>query len=138
MILFDTSAIIDAIDKNSPFHGWSVEQLAMAAEAEGAGVNAIAIAETSVNALDRDRIPARLEAMGLTLLDLPVSAATRAAKAYAIYLARRKSDGTEPKSKLPLPDFFIGAHAEAAGMSLVTRDPNRVKKYFPAVKLITP
>jgi len=37
-----------------------------------------------------------------------------------------------------LPDFFVGAHAESEGLSLVTRDPDRVRTYFPQVKLITP
>jgi predicted nucleic acid-binding protein len=41
-------------------------------------------------------------------------------------------------SKIPLGDFFIGAHAEAEGMKLVTRDPGRIKTYFPSVKLIVP
>jgi len=33
---------------------------------------------------------------------------------------------------------FNGAHAEAEGMKLVTRDSDRIKTYFPAVKLIVP
>jgi len=39
---------------------------------------------------------------------------------------------------VPLPDFLIGAHAQAESMKLVTRDPDRVKTYFPSVRLITP
>jgi len=34
--------------------------------------------------------------------------------------------------------FFIGAHAQAAGLVLLTRDPARVRTYFPQVKLIAP
>ena len=37
-----------------------------------------------------------------------------------------------------LPDFFIGAHAVVAGMSLLTRDTRRYRSYFPTVVLITP
>jgi predicted nucleic acid-binding protein len=39
---------------------------------------------------------------------------------------------------VPLPDLLIGAHAEAEGMRPVTRDPDRIKTYFPKVKLFTP
>jgi predicted nucleic acid-binding protein len=37
-----------------------------------------------------------------------------------------------------LADFFIGAHAEAEGHALLTRDPLRYRTYFPKVKLIAP
>jgi hypothetical protein len=37
-----------------------------------------------------------------------------------------------------LPDFYIGAHAAIAGMTLLTRDVNRYKTYFQLVPLITP
>jgi predicted nucleic acid-binding protein len=39
---------------------------------------------------------------------------------------------------VPLPDFFIGAHAQLNGWELVTNDPDRVRNYFPAVRLVTP
>lgn len=39
---------------------------------------------------------------------------------------------------LRLPDFFIGGHAEAAGISLLTRDTKRLSTYFPAVRPICP
>ena len=31
----------------------------------------------------------------------------------------------------PLPDFFIGAHAQLAGWPLATADPDRIRTYFP-------
>ena len=51
---------------------------------------------------------------------------------------RLKAEGKTAKSKIPLGDFLIGAHAEADGMKLVTRDPARVSAYFPQVELIQP
>jgi predicted nucleic acid-binding protein len=42
------------------------------------------------------------------------------------------------ESKVPLPDFLIGAHAQAEGLALATRDPKRVAIYFPKVSLVTP
>jgi predicted nucleic acid-binding protein len=35
-----------------------------------------------------------------------------------------------------LPEFFIGAHAAVANMSLLIRDTKRYQTYFPTVKLI--
>jgi len=37
-----------------------------------------------------------------------------------------------------LPDFFIGAHAEAMGLDLITADERKYAIYFPTVKLETP
>jgi predicted nucleic acid-binding protein len=39
---------------------------------------------------------------------------------------------------VPLPDFFIGAHAELMRWKLATRDVERYRLYFPAVELIEP
>jgi hypothetical protein len=49
-----------------------------------------------------------------------------------------RKEGKKPDWRVPLPDFLIGAHAQAEAMKLVTRDPERVKTYFPKVELITP
>jgi predicted nucleic acid-binding protein len=37
-----------------------------------------------------------------------------------------------------LPDFFIGAHAIVAELTLVTLDPRRYRRHFPRLKLIAP
>jgi len=138
MILFDTSVIIDARDADSEFHQWAKLQIAGAVATEGAAVNSIVIAEACVRVEKREHFTRHLENIGLTLLPLPVSAAVPAAKAFSVYLERLKSDGKTAKSKIPLGDFFIGAHAEAEGMKLVTRDPARVSTYFPKVELVQP
>ncbi len=79
-----------------------------------------------------------LEGLGLKLVPLPISAAVPAAKAFAIYLDRLKKEGRKTENRVPLPDFLIGAHAKAEGIKLVTRDPDRVKTYFPEVELVIP
>ena len=138
MTLFDTSVVIDARDAGSPWHEWAKQAIADANDADGAAVNTIVIAEAAVRVLEREQFPARLERMGLTLLPLPITVAAPAATAYAKYLERLKAVGKSSPSRIPLGDFLIGAHAEAEGMKLVTRDPDRVKTYFPAVRLIVP
>ena len=138
MRLFDTSVVIDARDSESPWHSWAREQIAEAGSTEGAALNAVVLAEASVRVAQREEFPTRLEQMGFTLIPLPLSAALPAARAFALYLDRLKAEGKTKESKIPLGDFFIGAHAEAEGLPLVTRDPSRVKTYFPSVTLITP
>ena len=65
-------------------------------------------------------------------LPLPYSAGWLAAQAFLKY---RKAGGHKSS---PLPDFYIGAHAASAGLTLVTRDAARYQTYFPSVPLITP
>ncbi len=138
MILFDTSVIIDARDPDSPFHAWAKERIAEAVAGEGAAASAIVVAEASVRAKDRDAVPSLLEGFGMILVALPVSAAVPAAKAFALYLDRLKKEGKRTENRIPLPDFLIGAHAQAEGLKLVTRDPDRVRTYFPNVDLVSP
>jgi len=105
---------------------------------EGGSVNTIIISEASVRAVNPEAVPSLLEGLGLKLLPLPISAALPAAKSFGVYLDRLKKEGRRDDNRLPLPDFLIGAHAAAEGMKLATRDPDRVRAYFPAVHLITP
>lgn len=63
---------------------------------------------------------------------MPRPALFRAGKAFREY---RRRGGT--KSGV-LPDFFIGAHAEVAGLCLLTRDAGRYRSHFPDVDLIAP
>lgn len=137
-MLFDTSVLIDARDVNSPWHQWAKDQIAEAVAGEGACANTVVVSETSVQATQPENVPRLLEQLGINLVPLPISAAVPAAKAFALYLNRLKAEGKRMQSKVPLPDFFIGAHAQAEGMKLVTRDPKRAGTYFPKVSLVTP
>ena len=65
-------------------------------------------------------------------LALPYGAGWLAAQAFVKY---RRSGGARTS---PLPDFYIGAHAEVEGRTLVTRDSARYRTYFPSVPLIAP
>ena len=138
MTLFDTSVIIDARDANSPWNSWAKERIADAVAGDGAGANTIVISEASVRAFSPEAVPSLLEGFGMTLLPLPVSAAVPAAKAFMLYLDRLKKEGKNSDRKTPLPDFLIGAHAQCEHLQLVTRDPDRIRTYFPSVRLITP
>ena len=65
-------------------------------------------------------------------LPLPYAAGWLAAQAFLKY---RRGGG--PKTS-PLPDFYIGAHAEIERWTLVTRDAARFRTYSPDVPLIAP
>jgi len=138
MILFDTSVIIDARDSSSPWHRWAQERIAEAVSTEGAAINTVILSEACVRAVEPHSVAQALQTLGLNLLPLPISAAVPAAKAFALYVDRLKKEGKQPQSKIPLPDFFIGAHAASEALTLATRDPDRIRTYFPEVKLLTP
>ena len=60
------------------------------------------------------------------------------ARAYTRYRLTRRRSGGGDAPHVPLPDFFIGVHAELMGWKLATRDVERYRFYFPAVELIEP
>ena len=64
--------------------------------------------------------------------ELPFESSVLAAQAHQVY---RQKGGSKNS---PLPDFFIGAHAEVAGFTLLTRDAARYRTYFPRVALLCP
>jgi len=49
------------------------------------------------------------------------------------FLEHRRRGG---KRRSTLPDFLIGAHAAATGMTLATRDAVRYCTYFPKLQVI--
>jgi AbrB family looped-hinge helix DNA binding protein len=63
---------------------------------------------------------------------LPWSCASLTAAAFAMYRSR---GGAKPR---PLPDFFIGAHAAVANLSVLTRDPSPYRTHFPRRVLVAP
>jgi predicted nucleic acid-binding protein len=129
--LVDTSVLLDVVAPSS-WRAWSEQQLIEASDRGPVAINQIISAELSVGFRSKDAFERALQGVGLVRLNLPWAAAWLASRAY---LAYRRHGGTRTA---PLPDFFIGAHAEAAKLKLLTRDPGRIRTYFPDVKLIAP
>lgn len=138
MILFDTNIIIDAHKQQSPFCSAAMGLIGQAVEAEGAAINPIVLAELAVGQDSVAGVQTELLAEGFEILDLPAAAAGLCARAYTEYRAARKQSGGGDAPLVPLPDFFIGAHAELMGWKLATRDTDRYRVYFPQVELIHP
>ena len=138
MILLDTNVLIYASTEGSPFIGWARRTISAGVAEEGAAVNAVSLAEICVGDAEPETVADRLRSWGITLLDVPAAAAEPCAKAYLKYRERRRAESGRDASSLPLPDFFIGAHAQVMGWPLATADEGRFRTYFPAVTLRMP
>ena len=132
MILLDTNVLLDIATADPVWLPWSEKEFCAAAAQGPIAINPIIYAElapafASVVDLDRWLDPAMFQR-----LPLPYAAGWIAAQAFLKY---RRIGGAKTS---PLPDFYIGAHAEAEGHTLVTRDAARYRTYFPNVQLISP
>ncbi len=130
--LVDTNVLLDVINKDENWHGWSARQLELAAFRGPIVVNDVIYAELSVRYAMREMLDSHLTEAGIEIAPTPRAASFLAGKAYQRY---RKGGGTRTGV---LPDFFIGAHASAAGWTLLTRDKRRYRTDFPAIDLIIP
>lgn len=130
--LLDTNVLLDIATADPAWLSWSEGQLRAAAAQGPVCINPIIYAELAPafpSAVDLERW---LDPLIFRRLPLPYSAGWSAAQAFSKY---RRAGGARTS---PLPDFYIGAHAEAENRTLVTRDPARYRTYFPSVVLIAP
>lgn len=138
MIFLDTNVLIYAADHSSPYFRWARETLVDAVTGTGAVINTVVLAEVCVGDLEPATVAGRIRSWGVQILDLPVAVAPVGAVAYLAYRRRRTEESGKDAPRLPLPDFFIGAHAEIMGWPLATADPGRFKTYFPSLTLQVP
>jgi len=132
MILVDSSVLIDLIERTPEWFQWSAEQLYAATRRERVGINAIVFAEIARSFDSLVEQNAFLATTGIVFLHIPAAAAYRASQAHRAY---RQAGGAKAAT---LPDFFIGAHAQVDGHTLMTRDARRMHTYFPDVPVISP
>lgn len=130
--LFDSNVLLDIINLDPTWQPWSASQLARAYTQNLAFINPIIYAELAPAFPSRAALDRWLDSADFQRLPLPYDAGWRASQAFMQY---RRAGGTRLS---PLPDFYIGAHAEAANLTLVTRDATRYSTYFPEVTLIAP
>ena len=138
MILLDTNVLVYAFDPDAPFCQWARETVADAVAGDGAAINAVALAEICVGDADPPTAADRIRSWGVEILDVPAAAADVCASAYRKYRKQRMSQSDTPVPLMPLPDFFIGAHAKIMGWELATADRGRFHTYFPSVSLKMP
>jgi predicted nucleic acid-binding protein len=138
MILLDTNVLIYASTEGSPWLDWARRTIAEGVSEGGAAISAVSLAEICVGDAEPETVADRIRSWGVTLLDVPAVAAEPCAKAYLRYRKRRRAESGREAPWMPLPDFFIGAHAQVMGWPLATADEGRFRTYFPAVSLRLP
>jgi predicted nucleic acid-binding protein len=129
-VLVDTNVLCDVLYNDPAWNNWSSAQLA--SHWGQLWINPIIYTELSYGASAPSDVPDIMAQLGLQYAELPINSLFATAQAYRSY---RQRGGVKTA---PLPDFFIGAHAQAAGLLLLTRDKSRYSTYFPQVQLICP
>jgi predicted nucleic acid-binding protein len=130
--LVDSNVIFDILSDDEEWIDWSAAMLADAANDGPLYINPIIFAEVSVRYDRVEDVEAALPEDYFVRAPLPWDAGFLASKCFAAY---RKRGGTR---RSPLPDFYIGAHAAVAGLTLLTRDPKRYATYLPGLSLRCP
>ncbi|MBP9664899.1 MAG: type II toxin-antitoxin system VapC family toxin [Pyrinomonadaceae bacterium] len=131
-VLVDSSVLIDVLLHDENWFEWSSSAVTTAGNQAEVVINPIIFAEISAQYRTIDELNTALPLSLCRRDDLPYAAAFLAARAFVKY---RRRGGSRTS---PMPDFYIGAHAEVSNFRILTRDPRRFRKYFPNVELITP
>lgn len=132
MVLVDSNVLLDIFTGDLDWLSWSRLALADALLEGPVVINQLVYAEVSVAYRQAFELDAVLSRLKIQRAELPWEAAYLAGQAFLKY---RRNLGAKTS---PLPDFYIGAHAQAAGLRLLTRDASRYRTYFPPVELIAP
>ena len=130
--LVDANVLIDIFAGDRRWHAWSAHQLVAASQSGELVINPIIYAEVAASFPTQRKLD---EALGVDRYKreaLPWEAAFNAGRAF---LAYRRAGG---QKRSPLPDFYIGAHADVQGYHLLTRDSARYRQAFPTLKIISP
>ena len=129
-VMVDTSVLLDVTEQDERWASWSSDQ--MQRHATRLVVNPLIYTELCYEAGNAADVDVILLSLGLRYEELPREALHLAAQAVRTY---RERGGAK---SAPISDFFIGAHAAAMGLSILTRDVARYRTYFPQVPLICP
>lgn len=130
--LVDANVMIDIFGADPEWQDWSRMQLLAAHRSGALVINPIVYAEVAASFPTQRQLDDALGVDRFRREDLPWDAAFNAGRAF---LAYRRSGGTK---RSPLPDFYIGAHAEVRGYDLLTRDYGRYRQAFPALRIVSP
>ena len=130
--LVDSNVILDILTEDPDWLDWSASALARQADAGPLVVNPVIYAEVAARFERIEDLEEALPAEYYRRDPLPWEAAFLAGRCFVRY---RRAGG---QRRSPLPDFYIGAHALVAGLTLLTRDARRYRTYFPKLRVIAP
>lgn len=130
--LVDSNVLIDILKVDPSWNEWSRSQLKRSRKLGKLVINQLIYAEIAAGYSSPRDVDRALNQAIYRRENLPWDAAFRAGEAYVGYRRARGLKGA------PLPDFYIGAHAELAGYTLLTRDASVYRTYFPSISLVTP
>ena len=114
--LVDSNVILDVLTEDADWGDWSAAMLAGAARTGLLAINPIIYAEVSARFERIEDLDEALPETYYRRLPLPFEAAFLTGQCFLKYRRRGES------RRSPLPDFYIGAHAALAGLTLLTRD----------------
>lgn len=132
MILVDTNVLLDVLQDDPQWAAWSQGQLEAASLTDRLVINAVIYSELSIAFARIEELERVIVEAGLAVEPIPREALFLAGKVFLDY---RRHQGLKQSV---LPDFYIGAHAAVSQYTLLTRDANRYRTYYPTVVLITP
>ena len=131
-VLVDSNILLDLFTEDSEWEDWSAAMLAELSRSSPLVINPIIYSEVSAHFDSLEELDEALPASWIHREPLPWESAFLAGRCFVKY---RRHGGTR---RSPLPDFYIGAHASVAGLTLLTRDARRYRTYFPKLKLVAP
>ncbi len=130
--LIDSNVIIDILYADPTWGEWSKSKVADARRSGQAIINTLVYAEVAGAFPAQSYADRAISTAVYRRENLPWEAAFSAGRVFRAY---RQAGGIK---RSPLPDFYIGAHAELRGYALLTRDPKRYRRHFPGLRIIAP
>jgi len=131
-VLVDSVVLLDLSSRDPVWVDWSKRAVAEVAEITALIINPIIYAEVSVRYSTIEALEFALPETLYQRESLPWEAGFLAGKSFVQY---RQRGGLR---RSPLPDYYIGAHAAASHLALLTRDVAVYRTYFPSVEILAP
>lgn len=109
---------------------WSENILEKYSKTNTLYVNSIVYTEVSIGFDNIEKVEEAISELGIKVLKIPREALFLTGKVFLQYI---RNKGIK---QLPIPDFFIGAHATISHFNLITIDAAKYKNYYPQLRLI--